>query len=323
MSFLWRSLLLLQERVYMALGTLRNYYYEEMKEYSQFESLEQFNEYTKKLRYFYMDKLNATDFTLIDYLAKHAVKAAKGVACPKVGTIAKAIERSIDTVGRIVRKLEGLGIIKRAYNMRTKKGGNGANFYVFLKDAIPTDTEAHTGANIQGRNNWENIGSPKNEDASSSDKTNIARKLDKNNNKIIEKTTVHNSETHQQLVDCEVYSDIPNLIRASLKRLGNNKLANNIWRKIIQAYVRSSLYEHFNKLSTLQDLLNASSDFLRTLYTKVHNAIYGYAHGEIQDIYGYIYRVVTDIFEEQRAELDAVIRRVAKHPSYLYNWLEE
>ncbi|AOV07716.1 helix-turn-helix domain-containing protein [Sporosarcina ureilytica] len=76
-------------------------------------------------------QLNDTDLNVLTMLSRYAVKYP-GVAHLKVGTIAKALQKSDRTVRRSVEKLERLQILKRQVFSREKTGGQGANLYIFL-----------------------------------------------------------------------------------------------------------------------------------------------------------------------------------------------
>lgn len=294
----------------MAAKQLRDYYYEEMKSHSQFENLVHFNKYTGKLRYYFKDKLNDTDFTLIDYLAKHAVKAATGVACPKVTTIATAINRSGDTVGRIVRKLERLGIIKRLYNMRIKKGGNGANFYIFQKDAVPTLEDVHAGAFMQGRKNKENTYDSKVKHKKNKCKTNTNLKL--NNNIKIDKDEF----LYQELLDYKH-------IKIRLVNIYGAKRANKLWQRIIWAFRNSELYKE-SGFNHLQELLNGNEELEHKIAHIIATCTKKYKENLIKNTFeGYLYKAILELFNDITVKIikERTNNNTNTNPNTFFSWV--
>lgn len=101
--------------------------YHLMKEYSEFQSKEEFNTYQKQILALYQADINKTDFLVICFLGRYAINERQktvGVACPLMATIAAKMGKSIRTVRRSVAKLEELGIIERIPTKeRYKRGG--------------------------------------------------------------------------------------------------------------------------------------------------------------------------------------------------------
>ncbi|MCK2006098.1 hypothetical protein MZM54_32795 [[Brevibacterium] frigoritolerans] len=109
---------------------------ENFKEYSQFDSLKDFN---TTIEMFLAD--HKKDFTKGELVAfKRLVRySAKffGVAHAKIGTIVKAINEKLNGFGisrrtfeRMINKAESLGILVRKHTVKVK-GGQGHNVYIF------------------------------------------------------------------------------------------------------------------------------------------------------------------------------------------------
>lgn len=107
---------------------------ESMNYLASYQSFQHKNELNETVSAFLIRNkygLNKTDQDVLVLLSRYAVKYP-GVAHLKVSTIVEAVKKSIRTVQRSIRKLEHLQIIKRKPFTRKKRGGDGANLYIFL-----------------------------------------------------------------------------------------------------------------------------------------------------------------------------------------------
>lgn len=102
-----------------------------LSDYSLFDTTSKFNEAVSDHLKRCNRELNETDRDVLMMLSRYSVKYA-GVAHLKAETIAKHIDKSINTVRRSLRKLDKLSIIERRPFLREVSGGFGANLYIFL-----------------------------------------------------------------------------------------------------------------------------------------------------------------------------------------------
>lgn len=111
--------------------------YGSMWELSQFKNKKEMNEAVSRSRTYYKDVLNPTQEMIIDVLSAYSVKIP-GVSTLKHETIQEVmVERgrnvSKQTVRRVLRRLNELGIITTHRTIRPRSGGSGANMYVINK----------------------------------------------------------------------------------------------------------------------------------------------------------------------------------------------
>ncbi|MDS9472633.1 helix-turn-helix domain-containing protein [Sporosarcina pasteurii] len=127
-----------------------------LTEYQSFANKYELNEAIASHLNDHRHQLNDTDHNVLTMLSRYAVKFP-GVAHLKVGTIAKALNKSDRTVRRSVEKLEQLQMLKRQAFSREKTGGQGANLYIFLpyKQTGLPDTKVEQ-AEITEQNHEEN-----------------------------------------------------------------------------------------------------------------------------------------------------------------------
>ncbi|GCD81910.1 decarboxylase [Parageobacillus thermoglucosidasius] len=125
---------------------LSNANYTQYRQLQSFECIEAMNQAIRRFLYTYGHELSESAVEVLKTLSRHACEII-GVAFPKVETIAALVGKSVRTVQRALKTLEGYGIIKRISTIRTTgrhKGGNGHNVYVIqpvenVKE-LPTDT---------------------------------------------------------------------------------------------------------------------------------------------------------------------------------------
>lgn len=125
---------------------LSNANYTQYRQLQSFECIEAMNQAIRRFLYTYGHELSESAVEVLKMLSRHACEII-GVAFPKVETIAALVGKSVRTVQRALKTLEGYGIIKRISTIRTTgkhKGGNGHNVYVIqpvenVKE-LPTDT---------------------------------------------------------------------------------------------------------------------------------------------------------------------------------------
>jgi hypothetical protein len=122
-------------------------------------------------------------------------------------------------------------------------------------------------------------------------------------------------------LDSLLYPDIPQLIKVSLGRLKNNRFANSLWKKVIQAYSCSSLRRLF-PTRKLQEICSVDEDFSSQLYKKIHNALHAYQAGDITStIEGYLYTVVSNFFEDERLAYEKIYVPHYESDIPFYDWL--
>ncbi|MEK4801025.1 helix-turn-helix domain-containing protein [Oceanobacillus sp. FSL K6-0118] len=102
-----------------------------LADYQTFADKAELNYHVKQHLDATYEEINATDRNIFKLIARYAVKYA-GASHLKVATIAEAVGKSVRTVNYVLKRLEGLGLIKRITRMRSKSGGNGANIIQIL-----------------------------------------------------------------------------------------------------------------------------------------------------------------------------------------------
>ena len=106
-----------------------------LEEYQTFKSVEEMDkaitEHKKEIGY----KLNKTDRAVLEFLQRHSCKVP-GVSYLLMETIANGIGKSIRTIRRVMKKLQGLSIIEKVHTIRKKRGGYGANVFRFLPKSV-------------------------------------------------------------------------------------------------------------------------------------------------------------------------------------------
>lgn len=267
---------------------------DEYKELQQFDSVVAMNEHIKAIREQYINELSRTANDVLDYLARHACKVA-GVAYTKVATIAEAIGKSYRTATTATKLLSDLGIIEKKEIMRKKTGGNGANIYLIKSSCLPNclpqtayRAEAQTPTATKDEQ-------PKIEGTNSYSFKPLEKDL-KTLNKKSEKAA-------QPIVQIELFSNIPTRIKHSLSLLSNNRLGNDIWKKVVQAYVQSDLYNELGNIH-LQTAIEENDTFANALASKIHNVVYKQAHGQITvDVFALMYSTCKGFFNDEAAEL--------------------
>lgn len=112
--------------------------------------------------------LTPATMKVLDILRGHSLKAL-GVSYLLIDKIRSATKLSRSSVERALRKLDELGIIKREQYFRPKKGGDGANMYVFQ-----LCQKLDEGAEMKGRGVDETPEIPRAEEDFSESKTSIS-----------------------------------------------------------------------------------------------------------------------------------------------------
>jgi len=111
---------------------LSNANYTQYRQLQSFDCIEVMNQAIRQFLYTYGHELSESAVEVLKTLSRHACDIV-GVAFPKVETLAELVGKSVRTVQRALKTLEGYGIIKRIPTIRTtgkRKGGNGHNVYV-------------------------------------------------------------------------------------------------------------------------------------------------------------------------------------------------
>lgn len=102
-----------------------------LSDYQTFKNTQELNYHVKQQEQAHVNELNATDRSILRFIARYSVKYS-GASHLKVATIAEAVEKSERTVGRVLKRLESLGIIRRIGTIRPKSGGKGASIIQIL-----------------------------------------------------------------------------------------------------------------------------------------------------------------------------------------------
>ncbi|WP_437834591.1 helix-turn-helix domain-containing protein (plasmid) [Niallia taxi] len=144
------------------------YYMEGYTHLSQYESKEDFDTNRKLVFYRLKDKLSKGALAVWNELAQRAVQYP-GVCYVRIEVLCKSTNVSRSTVERAIRLLKKLGAIKVVETIRPKKGGDGANVYVFQK--------LGEGALLTGRQDRENLTESKEKQPKSEKDTNIFKDL--------------------------------------------------------------------------------------------------------------------------------------------------
>ncbi|PFK29537.1 decarboxylase [Bacillus cereus] len=277
-------------------------FYDLMKTYSEFRSIEEFNTYKKQILVRYKENINKTDFLVIQFLGRYAVNEKQktvGVACPLLATIATKIEKSIRTVRRSVAKLEELGIIERIPTKeRHKRGGYSANLYVFHKAAIDRMDDR---MKMSACEKSKSVDECKKEDGREERETILFKNFSKEVQK--KKTTYELDETY-----CR--HDIPiKFVHAIVPMSRNPQTINVLWSKVELAYKKSGLLE----LGVFLERLMSDEDMQAKLVWRVKSVVRAYKLGEIhKDIKALLYSTMRDFFLEIGLEWGAAIRRSRK-----------
>jgi DNA-binding transcriptional ArsR family regulator len=286
------------------------FYMEEYKGLQQFESMDAMNAHIKATYERFADELNRTAMDVLDYLAQHACKVY-GVAYVKAATIAEALSKGYRTVTTATKTLADLGIIKKVEVMRKKTGGKGANVYVInavqpnvqpieLPIGSPIVEEAVEPTAVSDEQ-------PKNEG------TNSFKSSSKSSLKSLNKKSETHASAHVVKIGVQLFPNIPERIKHSLSLLQDNELGNAIWKKVIQAYVQSDLYNELGNVH-LQKVIEEDDVFYAALTVKIHNVVAAQAHGQVRtDVLGFIYGTCKGYFND---EAIAIIEANAPDFSY-------
>lgn len=285
-------------------------------ELSEFSSIEEFNEVKAAVIEMKRSELNTTDIEVIDFLSQHAVKAV-GVAYLKVETIANFIGKSVRTIQRVTKKLAAIGIVKKVELMREKKGGNGANLYVFKSDVTVDATPS-----MSCRENTETLTESKSENSKLENKTLISLNSIKNSIKDIKYIDKNNNHSlvkdDNREVECEevLFSDTHEELKQIYAGL-DNKTGNNITKRLVSAYKNTGLA--FESGYTLQDLMKIHKDLATEIVQTVKNCIKRHRNGNIHTtLLGYIYKSAERLFNNVLA-LKQAARDVVSEPLDLVN----
>ena len=148
-------------------------YMNQYRQLQQFINVEEFDRERSKVFYGIKDKLSKGALSVWNVLSQHALKVP-GVCWIQIDTIANASGVSRSTVERAIRLFKKLSVIKVVETTRPKRGGYGANVYVFLK--------LGEGSQMKGRENAEKPYPSTNESHNSEKEANISSNLKINNN---------------------------------------------------------------------------------------------------------------------------------------------
>ncbi len=285
--------------------------YEQMKQYSQFKTKEEFNEYKALLYKVYIDHFNKTDKQVIDVLSQYAVNSkleSIGVACPLMETLAEKVQKSMRTVRRSVAKLEKLGILKRIFmKERCKRGGYSASLYVFQKDDRIADRMKTTACK---------------EPEMSETTREKAEKRQKETLFFFEAPIKEQSckLTYNELMD-ETYArnDIPkDFLQAVLPMTRSPKTINFAWSRVQLAHRKSGLSNYGIWLDKLIKETGIWEDMIR----RTKSAVRAYKLEEIRKDFGaLLYGTMYDLFLAIAGDFVASVRR--NSGVVLYDWINE
>jgi DNA-binding transcriptional ArsR family regulator len=270
------------------------FYMDEYKALQQFASVTAMNDHIKLVREGLAGDLSRTAADVLDYISRHACKVV-GVAYIKAATIAEAIGKSYRTATTATKLLSDLGVIEKQEIMRKKTGGNGANVYIIKADCL-----ANCLPLTAYREEAEKPCSTKDEQLNSEGTNSYSFKALEKDIKTLNKKS---EKASLPIVQIELFSNIPEHIKNSLALLSDNKLGNDIWKKVIQAYVQSDLYNELNNIH-LQKAINDNDLFYSTLTTKIYNVAYKQAHGQITvDVFALVYSTCKGFFNDEAAAI--------------------
>lgn len=269
-----------------------------MKQYSEFQSKEEFNTYIDKVLTRFHAYINKTDFSVLRFLSRYAVNEKKqtiGVACPLMKTISEKLEKSIRTVRRSVSKLEEIGIIKRVLTKeRYKRGGYSANLYVFQKGVLDRMGDRMEMTVCEKEENAEVCRSEgefvERETSFSKTACNILHK----------QSTYKLDETY-----CR--HDIPeSFIHAIVPMTRNPETINFVWGKVELAYQKSGLFEQ----GIFFEQLLADEEIQMQMIRRTKSVVRAHKHGEIKkDIGALLYGTMYALFLDTSLEYGAAQRR--------------
>lgn len=269
-----------------------------MKEYSEFQSKEEFNTYQQQILTQYQTHMNQTDFHVIRLLGRYAINEKQktvGVACPLMETIAMKIGKSIRTVRCSVAKLEQLSIIKRVFTKeRYKRGGYSANLYVFCKRAVDRMSDR---MQMTACENGESAGECRKEQLNEETETSFYE----NNLKIQHKTKTYNMD--------ETYCrhDIPMIFIDAVAPMSRHpQTINFAWSKVELAYKKSGLFE----LGLLWEQLMTHDDMQMQIIRRTKSVVRAYKYGEIRKDFGaLLYSTMQALFLDIALDWGAAMRR--------------
>lgn len=232
-----------------------------LDDYKTFNSKQELNYHVKQHEQAHSDVLNATDRSILRFIARYSVKYA-GASHLKVSTIAEGPDKSDRTVHRILKRLEGLSIIKRIDRTRPKTGGQGAS----IMQILPFVSEPMTDGEIdeKARHNCSNRHNSENEPLGKRDKPNY----------ILETATASVLETTQA-----VKNAIPNVIYDTLNPFFNGKDLRRITGVIFRAKA--------HKVANVR-IENHADDFTTVLL----DCIRRYKEGTVRSLDGYIFKSI-------------------------------
>ncbi|WP_409251797.1 helix-turn-helix domain-containing protein [Bacillus sp. SCS-153A] len=107
-----------------------------LSDYQTFQSTQELNHHVRQHEKAYTYELTGSQRAVLRFIARYSVKYA-GASHLKTSTIAEGTDKSERTVRRIIKALEGYGVIKRVATIRPKSGGSGANIIVILPFVAP------------------------------------------------------------------------------------------------------------------------------------------------------------------------------------------
>ncbi|MGG0237143.1 helix-turn-helix domain-containing protein [Bacillus rhizoplanae] len=272
--------------------------YELMKEYSEFQSKEEFNTYQNQILTRYQAHMNKTDFLVIRLLGRYAINEKQktvGVACPLMETIAVKIEKSLRTVRRSIAKLEQLGIIKRVFTKeRYKRGGYSANLYVFCKQTVDRMSDR---MQMTACENGESAGECKKEQLNEETETSVYE----NNLKIQQKIKTYDMD--------ETYCRHDILVRfvdAISPMSRHPQTINFAWSKVELAYKKSGLFE----IGLLWEQIMKHDDIQMQIIRRTKSVVRAYKYGEIRKDFGaLLYSTMQALFLDVALEWGAAVRR--------------
>ncbi|MBO9130689.1 helix-turn-helix domain-containing protein [Bacillus sp. 165] len=282
--------------------------YEHMKCYSQFKTVEEFNQYKSYLYKEYKDDLNCTDRQVIDILSRYAVNSRRqsiGVACPLMETMAEKAQKSIRTIRRSVAKLERLGIIKRILmKERRKQGGYSASLYVFQYDDRMID-----------RMSMSECKKPKKQDVATEESSKSERETLFFFQALNQETCC--KVTYETMDETYARNDIPkSFIYAVLPMTQNPKTINFAWSRVTLAYGKSCLPHQGVWLEKLLEEPNIAEE----LIGRTKSAVRAYKLGEIRKDFGaLLYGTMNELFSKVAMDFSASARR--RSGVMLYDWI--
>lgn len=269
------------------------HYMDKFKEHSVFKDIQEFDQATTEILYYFADDLNNTDKTILRHLAGCARNEyAIGVAYRKVKSIATKVDKSERTVRYSTKKLELLGILYKESVYKPVEGGNGSNAYVFTRRGLELKKELikeSCRASLAGRESDENIDCSKDKSVKKQNDTFNSFRY-KRININIEKEDNQTQFLFQELIDYKHIS-------MRLVNVYGVTKANEYWKRIVWAYRNSDLFKEMGQVY-LQELLNKDTNLEKKIAHIIESCSIKHKNGNINKSFeGYLYKAMLELFQ--------------------------